>query len=113
MPKFTESKTDRAYEGFDENDVHFVCRPNEIGYPVSSGTHRRPGLSRKIRNRRNNRKGPERMIFRNDKHGVLFEKEIRYHKGCRRWLRQVAKMQKHSCFCIFHFLRIAAALFGA
>ena len=53
------------------------------------------------------------MIFRNDKHGVLFEKEIRYHKGCRRWLRQVAKMQKHSCFCIFYFLRIAAALFRA
>ncbi len=24
------------------------------------------------------------MIFRNDKHGVLFEKEIRYHKGCSR-----------------------------
>ncbi len=41
MPKFTESKTDRAYEGFDENDVHFVCRLNEIGSPASSGTHRR------------------------------------------------------------------------
>ena len=40
------------------------------------------------------------MIFRNDKHGVLFEKEIKYHKGCRRWLRQVAKIkiQKYSCF---------------
>ena len=24
------------------------------------------------------------MIFRNDNHGVLFEKEIRYHKGCSR-----------------------------
>ena len=24
------------------------------------------------------------MIFRNDKHGVLFEKEIKYHKGCSR-----------------------------
>lgn len=24
------------------------------------------------------------MIFRNDKHGVLFEKEIRFHKGCSR-----------------------------
>ena len=21
------------------------------------------------------------MVFRNDKHGVLFEKEIKYHKG--------------------------------
>ena len=26
------------------------------------------------------------MIFRNDKHGVLFEKEIKYHKGCSRRL---------------------------
>ena len=24
------------------------------------------------------------MIFRNDNHGVLFEKEIRFHKGCSR-----------------------------
>ena len=24
------------------------------------------------------------MVFRNDNHGVLFEKEIRYHKGCSR-----------------------------
>lgn len=24
------------------------------------------------------------MIFRNDSHGVLFEKEIRFHKGCSR-----------------------------
>ena len=24
------------------------------------------------------------MVFRNDNHGVLFEKEIRYHKGCNR-----------------------------
>ena len=51
------------------------------------------------------------MIFRNDKHGVLFEKEIRYHKGCRRWLRQVAKVQKQECFCIFYFLRIGCGPF--
>lgn|GEM_PF-5862640 len=24
------------------------------------------------------------MIFRNDNHGVTFEKEIKYHKGCSR-----------------------------
>ena len=42
MPKFTESKTDRAYEGFDENDVHFVCRLNEIGSPASSGIRLKP-----------------------------------------------------------------------
>ena len=51
------------------------------------------------------------MVFRNDKHGVLFEKEIRYHKGCRRWLRQVAKVQKQECFCIFYFLRIGCGPF--
>ena len=42
MPNFTESKTDRVYEGFDENDVHFVWRLNEIGSPVSSGSRGRP-----------------------------------------------------------------------
>ena len=40
-PKFTESKTDRAYEGFDENDVHFVCLLNEIGSPASREIHRK------------------------------------------------------------------------
>jgi len=38
------------------------------------------------------------MIFRNDKHSVLFEKEIKYHKNWRCWLRQVAKIQKQECF---------------
>ena len=41
MPNFTNNKTDRVYEGFDENDVHFVWRLNEIGSPVSSGSRRR------------------------------------------------------------------------
>ena len=57
MPKFTESKTDRAYEGFDENDVHFVCPLNEIGSQASSVIHPRLKPSARTWSRAKRRKG--------------------------------------------------------
>ena len=74
MPNFTNNTIDQAYESFMQQVL------------VSTGTLRRPRSSRKIwiRALRTSRREAARMIFRNDNHGVTFEKEIKYHKGCSR-----------------------------
>ena len=40
MPNFTESKTDRAYESFDENDVHLATGSMKLHPQLQPGPAR-------------------------------------------------------------------------
>ena len=74
MPNFTNNKINQAYESFMQQVPGFHRDPPEAR------------SSRKIwiRALRTSRREAARMIFRNDNHGVTFEKEIKYHNGCSR-----------------------------